>query len=120
MKGILLIASSILLTFATCRKSSYGIASDTPRCIYDEIANNQKKEDWMIGRVEEYQFQNKLVYAFQPDEKRIADASTSIKDADCNILCHVGGFGGPSVNLCNGENFFQLAVLKRTIWKKEN
>jgi len=73
----------------------------------------------MIGRVEEYLFQGKLVYAFQPDETKIADGSTTVKDADCNILCHIGGFGGPSVNLCNGENFFQLAVLKRTIWKKK-
>ena len=73
----------------------------------------------MIGRVEEYQFQNKLVYAFQPDEKKIADGATTIKDSDCNTICHIGGFGGPSVNRCNGENFFQLAVLKRTVWKKK-
>ena len=119
MKRTLLAAFGMLLIFATCRKSSYGIASDTPRCIYDEIAYNQNNEDWMTGSVEEYQFQNKLVYAFQPDEKKIADGATTIKDADCNTICHVGGFGGPSINLCNGGNFFQLAVLKRTIWKKK-
>ena len=119
MKGILLITFSLLLIFGLSCKASHGIAAGIPRCIYDEIAHNQQKEDWMIGRVEEYQFQNKLVYAFQPDEKKIADGATTIKDADCNIICHIGGFGGPSVNLCNGENFFQLAVLKRTVWKKK-
>jgi hypothetical protein len=119
MKGIILILFGIPLIFATCRKSSYGIAADAPRCIYDEITQNQNNENWMIGSVEEYQFQNKTVYAFQPDEKKIADGATVIKDAGCNTICHVGGFGGPSVNLCNGENFFQLAVLKRTIWKKK-
>jgi len=119
MKGIILILFSMPLIFATCRKSAHGIASDTPRCIYDEIANNQKNDNWMVGSVEEYLFQNKMVYAFQPDEKKIADGATTVKDANCNTLCHVGGFGGPSINLCNGENFFQLAVLQRTIWKKK-
>lgn len=119
MKGTLIIAFCILSILSISCKSSREIAAGTPRCIYNEIAHNQNNKDWMIGRVEEYQFQNKLVYAFQPDEKSIADGATTIKDADCNILCHVGGFGGPSVNLCNGENFFKTAVLKRTIWKKK-
>ena len=119
MKGILFITFSLLLIFGFSCKSSHGIAAGLPHCINDEIAQNRKKEDWMIGRVEEYQFQNRLVYAFQPDEKKIADGATTIKDADCNTICHIGGFGGPSVNLCNGENFFQLAVLKRTVWKKK-
>ncbi len=110
---------SVLLLSATCRKSAYGIAPGTPRCIYDEIVSNQNNEYWITGTVEEYRFQNKSVYAFQPDEKRIKDGATTIKDADCNTICHVGGFGGPAVNLCNGENFFKLAVLKRTIWKKK-
>jgi hypothetical protein len=111
-------AVTIMLAFSACSKHSYKIASGTPNCVYDEIKNNRENSDWMIGSVEEYQFQNKLVYAFQPDEKRIADGATVIKDSDCKILCHVGGFGGPSINLCNGENFFQAAVLKRVIWKK--
>lgn len=119
MKGLLNIVFSILLVPAASCKTGYGIASDTPRCLYNEIANNQKNDDWMIGRVEEFLFQGKLVYAFQPDEKRIRDGATTIKDGNCNTICHIGGFGGPSVNLCNGENFFQSAVLKRTIWKKE-
>jgi len=119
MKGTLPLIVCLLVILATSCKSNYGISAGTPRCIYDEIANNQTKEDWMIGRVEEYQFQGKLVYAFQPDEKRMADGATTIRDANCTTLCNIGGFGGPSVNLCHGENFFQLAVLKRIIWKKK-
>lgn len=118
MKSCLLVtAVGIILIFSACNKHSLKIAPDVPACIQDEIRNNYKNPNWMIGAVEEYQFQSKAVYAFQPDQKRIADASTAVKDANCNTLCHVGGFGGPSVNLCNGENFFQAAVLKRVIWE---
>jgi len=73
----------------------------------------------MVGSVKEYMFQGKLVYAFEPDTKRIADGSTGIIDADCNTLCSVGGFAGPANNRCNGANFFTDAVYKRTIWEKK-
>ena len=119
MKGLFFIAFGIVPLLLIGCKSSYGIAAGIPKCIYREINHNRNKDDWMTGRVEEYLFQNKMVYAFQPDERRIADGATIIKDQNCTTICHVGGFGGPSVNLCNGENFFQLAVLKRTIWKKK-
>jgi hypothetical protein len=72
-----------------------------------------------VGQVDEFLFQNKLVYAFLPDGNIIADGSTVIKDANCTTLCNVGGFGGPQINQCNGENFYQQAVLQRTIWKKK-
>jgi hypothetical protein len=102
-----------LIFFASCTKD---IASNTPGCIRREIKSHGT--DWEIGSVDEYFFQNRLVYAFSPDGKIIADGSTIIKDENCNQICSVGGFGGPAVNLCNGENFFQAAELKRNIWKK--
>ena len=117
MKTVLIFALIVLLIIIACRKSE--IARDIPNCIYREIAVNKSIPDWEISSVEEYIFQNKIVYAFVPDGKIIADGSTSIKDANCNQLCSIGGYGGPSVNLCNGENFYQKAVLKRTIWKKK-
>ena len=61
----------------------------------------------MVGSVKEYEFQGKLVYAFEPDTGKIADGSTMIKDANCNTLCNVGGFGGMAINQCNGGNFFK-------------
>jgi hypothetical protein len=87
-------------------------------CIKNEIEENVENSNWAIGSVEEYRFQFKTVYAFLPDDKIIADASTQIKDSDCQLLCQVGGFGGPGVNICNGDNFYQSATLVRVIWKK--
>jgi len=118
MKYFLFAAFCMILIATACTKQKPYIASNTPECIHDEIENNQENSNWTIGSVEEYRFQNKIVYAFLPDEEVIADASTAIKDGDCNLLCQVGGFGGPAVNLCNGDNFYQSATLVRVIWKK--
>lgn len=73
----------------------------------------------MVGSVKEYEFQGKLVYAFEPDISKIADGAITVKDANCNTLCNVGGFAGPKNNQCNGGNFFADAVLKRTVWEKK-
>jgi hypothetical protein len=106
-----------LLTGTSCRNPE--IASGIPKCIYKEINQNSKNPDWMVGSIKEYQFQGKLVYSFEPDTRKIADGSTAIKDADCNTLCNVGGFGGMAINQCNGDNFFKTAVYKRMIWEKK-
>ena len=119
MKRLLFSVFSVLLLVATaCTKNKPDIASNTPECIKNEIEENVENSNWAIGSVEEYRFQYKTVYAFLPDDKIIADASTQIKDSDCQLLCQVGGFGGPGVNMCNGDNFYQSATLVRVIWKK--
>ena len=112
--SLLFLASTLL--FATCSKD--GIANDIPTCIKDNIKSNKNRDNWYVGNVEEYKFQSKLVYAFNPDTKVIADGATTILTSECIQLCQVGGFGGPAINLCNGENFFQQAVLVREIWNK--
>lgn len=117
MKTVFLPILCLLLTATACHKSD--IASGIPNCIYQEIKANMKNPQWAVGAVIEYQFQGNTVYSFDPDTRIIADGASTIKDADCNILCHVGGFGGPAINQCNGENFFQTAVYKRTIWQKK-
>jgi len=104
----------LLSGILSCTKKD--IAPNTPSCIRNQIKWHGK--NWNVASVDEYFFQNKLVYAFSPDGKIIADGSTEIKDENCNSICNVGGFGGPDVNLCNGENFFQNAIFKRNIWKK--
>lgn len=114
MKSILFIALAVSLFSASCRKSD--IAKNIPSCIRNEIKAHIEDDQSPVGKVNEYMFQGKIVYGF--DEYMIADGSMEIKDGDCNTLCRVGGFGGPDVNLCNGENFFQNAVFKRNIWTR--
>jgi hypothetical protein len=109
----------ILLSLIVSACHNHDIASGIPKCIYKEINTNSKSTDWMTGVVKEYEFQGKLVYAFEPDTRKIADGATTIKDANCNKLCNVGGFGGLAINQCNGDNFFKTAVYKRTIWEKK-
>ena len=105
-----------LLVFVSCKKSD--IADGTPSCIYKEIAANKINSHWGVASVEEYLFQNKLVYVFNPGTD-IADAPSIIKDDNCNTICNVGGYGIPPVSMCNGDIFYQVATLKRTIWKKK-
>ena len=115
MKSILL-SLAVIVTFASCEKSL--IAAGTPSCIKKMILDNKDDRNWEVGKVEEYKFQGKLVYALQPDNRMIADGATRVVSNDCVSICSVGGFGGPAVNLCNGENFFQNAILIREIWNK--
>jgi hypothetical protein len=112
-QATIFLLASLLFVITSCHKED--IAANTPDCIRSEIVSNSNNLNWMMKSVDEYLFQNKLVYAFSPDHERIADASTAIKDEFCNTLCDVGGWGG---NICNGVNFSQTAVFKRNIWKK--
>ncbi len=117
MKALLIIVFILAaFAYAGCEKSDF--PPDIPPCIKDTINVYKNKPDWLIGNVEAYSFQGKIVYAFNPDNKRIADGQTYVVNSDCGIMCAVGGFGGPSINLCNGDNFFQKAVFIRKIWEK--
>jgi hypothetical protein len=105
----------IVFTCLSCKKSE--IASGIPSCIRKQIKATMNDPNSMISDVKEYLFQNRTVYGF--NEGLIADGQIEIKDESCNILCRVGGFGGPGLFLCNGDNFFQTAVLKRNIWTRK-
>jgi hypothetical protein len=114
MKSFLFFLSIIVLLLTACNKN---FAPGTPACIRNAIKNQQA--GWPIGSVDQYLFQGKLVYAFEPDGSIIADGATEIKDERCNSLCSVGGFGGPAVDSCMGGKFFRDAVLQKNIWKKK-
>jgi hypothetical protein len=107
-----------LYSASSCRKTD-DIPKNTPGCIKEEIKRltSPTSSSWAIGSVDEYIFQGNTVYAFAPT-RNIADGSTLVKDANCNLVCTYGGYGGPSVLLCNGEKFSEKAVFKRTIWKE--
>jgi hypothetical protein len=117
MKKLFLLIFVSLTAVLSCQKDKIVIASNTPNCIRQQIEQIVADPNATTGAVDEYSFQGKTVYTFEPDNKVIADGSTRVVDTDCKTLCSVGGFGGPSINLCNGENFYQKAVLIRNIWK---
>lgn len=106
---------AIIYVAVGCKHSG---SNDVPKCIQAILDANKSNTNWEVGKVEEYEFQGKKVYAFQPDARIITDGATTILSANCDTLCSVGGFGGTAVNLCNGENFFEKSVLKRKIWEK--
>jgi len=114
-QSLILSAALSLFVIFSCKKSD--IASGIPACIRNEISAHKIDPGKGVDRVNEYLFQNKIVYGF--DHGMIADGQLEVKDESCNTLCFVGGFGGPAVNICNGENFFQAAVLQRTIWERK-
>ncbi len=62
----------IAIISAGCKKHS--VADGTPGCIRHKIESDRNK----IGSVEEYEFQGKVVYAFQPDGNVIADGATTV------------------------------------------
>ena len=106
----------LLATMLSCAaRKSAGLA---PPCIAEFINKYKNEPNWHVGSVDEYEFQGRLVYAFNPS-KNLADGATFIKSAACADMCSVGGFAGPRNSQCNGDNFFEKAVLKRTIWKRE-
>jgi len=117
MKKVLFSLTFFFLLSSSCHNPE--IASGVPSCIYSEINQNSKDPAWPVGTVKEYQYMGKTLYAFEPDTRRIADGSTTIKDGNCNPICSVGGFAGPANNQCLGGNFFKDAVYKRTIWEKK-
>ncbi|TDH26190.1 hypothetical protein EXU57_11920 [Segetibacter sp. 3557_3] len=113
---LIILAACLLCVTSSCRKTNLPV--DLPACIKADIQNNENNPNWSVGEVTEYRYQGKIVYAFEPDYRIIADGSTDIRSDDCKPLCSVGGFGGPSVNLCNGDPFYENAELIRIVWTK--
>ena len=88
MKVILII--SLLFSTGSC----HTMKIEAPvNCIQKYIDSNKNTANWPVSSVDEYEFQGKLVYAFNPP-RNYADASTFIKASDCKDLCSVGGFAG--------------------------
>lgn len=129
MKKIMYFMLPLYLGLAACSKDSaveefdssarsVSAQSNDPSCIIAEIAKIKTDPDPDVARVDEYLYQNNLVYAFKFDSIKIADAPTVIRDANCNIICTVGGIGDPKIMNCNGVNFYAVAEFKRNLYSK--
>ncbi|MCW3106211.1 MAG: hypothetical protein JWQ09_717 [Segetibacter sp.] len=113
MKILTIAFALIALSLSACRKSCF--ADSIPGCIKSNIEANKSQPDWSIKKVDEYEYQGKLVYIFEPHEN-YPDMQTAIIKSDCTTLCTLGGIAGNVT--CNGDKFYEKAVFKRTVWQK--
>lgn len=110
MKSTVLSLLFSLLLLNSCKKDEQPI----PECIQSEItrfSNNSCEKD---AKVAQYTFQGKTVYSFFMGHCG-GDLPTFIKDAHCNDLGFLGGFGGNTK--INGQEF-SSATYVRTIWSR--
>jgi hypothetical protein len=112
----ILFLSLLVICIYGCKKCD-DIPKDVPACISKVIKDGVYDSTFEVTSIEEYKYQGKVVYKLNPPDY-IADASSIIVTGECAKLCFVGGFVGPGAILCNGENFFEKAVLVRRVWQK--
>jgi hypothetical protein len=105
----------LIATLGSCQKMK--VNNTNTSCIQSYIDSNKSNLDWPVSAVDEYEFQGRLVYALSPPGNW-ADATTLIRSSDCKDLCNLGGFAGRRNSNCNGDNFFEKAVLKRRVWER--
>lgn len=114
MKQLLIFLSVFALaTISCCKKTSLG--KGTPKCIEAKIKDFDKSSNCNTANVKEYNFQNKIVYAFDPGICG-ADMTTEVLSSDCSTLGYLGGFAGNTK--INGEDFSN-ATLAKTLWEKK-
>lgn len=112
MKYILLSASILLLTAATCRKALQTL----PVCIQQKINEIKAEPKWNPpAEVNEYLYNGKHVYLFSSN---CCDQYTVLYDENCNPLCAPsGGLTGTGDNKCT--DFLQKAKHIRLVWKDD-
>jgi hypothetical protein len=76
-----MVASALLVA---CTKDS------TVPCVKESI--DQMKSSCLQGHVSQYNYNGQLVYYVAIDQ--CCDFGNTLYDANCNILCESGGFGG--------------------------
>ena len=106
--------SLILLTFfilSSCHKQK--VDKSAPGCIDHKVDDFSKTCCSSSAKVEEYTFQGKTVYVFDPGNCG-ADMASDVYDSDCNSLGFLGGIAGNTK--INGEDFSNAKYIK-TIWR---
>ncbi len=103
-----------ILFFAALACHKENVSADVPRPVRKDIDEFSKNSTCNDARVDEYKFQDHLVYVFEPGTCG-ADMSSAVEDADGKNLGALGGFTGNMV--INGEKF-ETATFIRTVWNK--
>ena len=91
------------------------IEEGTPKCVENRIDDfNKSGMCCNDGSVNQYTFQGKIVYTFDPGTCG-ADMQSEVIDENCKTLGYLGGILGNTY--INGEHFSNATFVKR-IWKK--
>ena len=112
LKRLYFLSIIAALTLTGCEEVD--IEKGVPECMKESIESFSKSSLTCDSgaKVNEYTFQNKTVYVFDPGICR-TDQSSEVVDSDCNSLGSVGGWSG---GIINGEDFSKANFI-RTVWK---
>ena len=113
MTKMILVYLVTLSVVSSCTRIE--IENGTPKCVKVKIIEFNKTTTCADSKVDEYIFQNRVIFVFSPGTCG-ADMQSSVIDSDCILLGDLGGFVGNSD--INGESF-ENAVFVKNIWKKE-
>jgi len=108
MKNLLIIL--LVIAIAACNKDNDD--QNIPECIKDRIEKFKKEVICDESKVNQYLFQDKIVYVFDLTFC-CCDYSSEVLNSQCNYLGDLGGFWGNRI--INGENFDNAKFIK-TVW----
>lgn len=119
MKSLLLVPLFALITLTGCE--NLDIAPEIPDCVEKKInyfnkhTNCDDREPSVKASVQEYKFQNKIVYVFNQGNCN-PDSGAEVIDSDCNKLGYLGGIA--NIKEVDGVIFYSNATFIRKIWEK--
>jgi len=115
MKTTLLIALFFMFNVTNQSCSKYKLSEEHPKCLEKLIKEFDKNQTCDKGvRVEEYIFQEKTVYVFDPGTCG-ADMMSTVYSNECQRLGGLGGIAGNGT--INGENF-ENAKFVSIVWER--
>jgi uncharacterized protein DUF6970 len=102
----------ISVSYLSCEDT--GPINNVPKCIGSLIEEQSPScgEDYKID-VDEYHFQNKIVYVFEYADC-CCDAQSPVLDSSCDTIGFLHGFVGNTE--INGEDFYDNATFLRRVW----
>ena len=97
----------------SCNKTN---SENIPECIQALIEDIEKNESTCPNgaHVDEYKFQDKTVYVFDPGLCG-DDMASDVYNSNCDYLGFLGGIAGNDT--INGESFSDQAIYQETVWE---
>ena len=97
----------------SCNKTN---SENIPQCIQTKIEEFGKNQSTCPtgAKVDEYKFQEKTVYVFDPGLCG-DDMASDVYDSNCNYLGFLGGIMGNDT--INGNSFSNKAIYQERVWE---